>query len=170
MQEVGEKARALIRSYCKWERRRPFTENDEDYSDQKQIFYKHYLSLRRNVESQANATSRDRPVNPTQVSELRDVYVDELVIMAEVSAYYRLASKRVFDMVPMMIENEYIQKFADELAVQLVSKLKLLGNGGAERCEMYLKEDEGAQRRRHDLIRRKQVLEAAAEIIRGIME
>ena len=170
LQTVGDNARALIRSYCKWERRRPVTQNDADYLSVRDVFYKHYLGLRKNNDNQENAGDPDRPMNATQAHGLRDIYEDELLVMAEVSAYHHVASKRVVDMVRMVIENEYIQKFVDELEGQLVNNLRLWGERGEERCRMYLSEDEATQRRRLELIRKKQVLESAADIMRGIVE
>jgi hypothetical protein len=75
----------------------------------------------------------------------------EQIILARVCTYFGLASKRVVEVIPMVVELSFAKGFADRLRQNFLGRLKLHDEGGKERCEEYAREDPDLQRRRDEL-------------------
>ena len=95
-----------------------------------------------------------------------DEYEPELTVISMVWAYFRIASKRIMDIVPMIIEVVFARHFGRELSKVLVLDLDLVGNEGVENCARYTKDADDVDQKRTKLSRDKSTLLAALEILR----
>ncbi|GJE96959.1 Dynamin domain-conaining protein [Phanerochaete sordida] len=95
-----------------------------------------------------------------------DMYEEELEVMAEVRAYFKVAYKRVIDDVPMAIEDKFLTMFSNRLQEFLLSKLGIGGPNSSARCAAYLAEDPVVVAEREELTGKKKRLEAVqAELL-----
>ncbi|KAI0686945.1 P-loop containing nucleoside triphosphate hydrolase protein [Cytidiella melzeri] len=93
-------------------------------------------------------------------------YEDELALMAEVRAYFKVAYKRIIDYVPLAIDHELLYAFADELQKNLISALGLSGVDAVAKCAAYLAEDPNVVAEREELLARKtRLLSVQAELM-----
>ncbi|EKM52205.1 uncharacterized protein PHACADRAFT_198273 [Phanerochaete carnosa HHB-10118-sp] len=67
-----------------------------------------------------------------------DVYEEELEVMAEVRAYFKVAYKRMIDDVPMAVDDKFLAMFSGHLQEFLLSKLGIGGPNSSARCAAYL--------------------------------
>jgi hypothetical protein len=88
-----------------------------------------------------------------------------LDVIAHVAAYFDIASTRTIDNIPQLFESRFASKFVLRLEEDLVTKLNLFGEGGLERCRMYVRDEPDIQERRERLIREKKILEDALATI-----
>lgn len=70
-----------------------------------------------------------------------DEFEQELLICAEVLAYFRIAAKRVIDNVPMAIIVHYVQSVGSKLQDTLLKRLEVYGENAVARCAALLAED-----------------------------
>ncbi|KAF7800197.1 hypothetical protein EIP86_011444 [Pleurotus ostreatoroseus] len=92
-----------------------------------------------------------------------DEYQEEIEVMAEVRAYFKVTYKRIIDFVPLTIDHEFLFALADSLQDRLVEKMGLGTDGSAERCKAYLAEDHHIVATREELMSRKKRLEKVRE-------
>ena len=88
-----------------------------------------------------------------------------LDIMSYTVAYFRVAYKRIIDIVPMCIENLYILKFWKALRDGLEVKLGLYGDKAAENYARFAAEESDSQEKREKLVEMKAKLSEGLEII-----
>ncbi|KAI0696226.1 P-loop containing nucleoside triphosphate hydrolase protein [Cerioporus squamosus] len=92
----------------------------------------------------------------TPVDENQEV----LELMAEVRAYFEIASKRIIDLVMFAIDQHFLYEFSAALHRVLYEKLGLHEPNARERCERYLVEEPNVVARRNELLGRKRQLES----------
>lgn len=105
-------------------------------------------------------------------------YDDELVVMAETSAYFRVAYKvrppsalcarsvltrlqRIIDNIPRVVDHGFVRATAEDLYDALVLGLGLGSDRAGEQAAMYLAEDPQVKAERRYLTQKKERLEAA---------
>ena len=180
LETVAKETRNLISAYCKWEIRRPYTQNNDDFLARRHTYFTSYINSRRpeqtpdtehpaNVAMVGNEAPEQRRVPENMLTpQYIDEHEQEILVIAEVLAYYEVSYKRVIDVIPMLIENEFLHKFSVQLTAQLAKNLELTGDMGLERCEKYVVEDDDMQNLRKTLQNKKDVLEEATKILRGL--
>jgi len=101
-------------------------------------------------------------VGPEDLNKLHgaDEYELELVVMAEVNAYFEIASKRVIDAVPLRIAQRYLHGISSSCLKTLVQKLELGSSTATIKCAQYLMGDPGVARAREEQTARKRRLES----------
>ena len=108
---------------------------------------------------------------------LEDPYEEELIVMAETSAYFRVAYKvrvfrlllqsyshhlqRVIDNIPRVIDHGFMRAVADGLYDALVTGLSLETDKATERASFFLAEDRQVTAERRHLLQKKNRLDAA---------
>ncbi|KIY65284.1 hypothetical protein CYLTODRAFT_357063 [Cylindrobasidium torrendii FP15055 ss-10] len=105
-------------------------------------------------------------LTPESLGKLQptDEYETELRVMAEVRGYFQVAYKRIIDIIPQLIDSNYLQQVAQKLQPFLASKF--IGSGKADECEMYLQQDPGIVARRDKLqAREKRLLEVQSRLM-----
>jgi hypothetical protein len=75
----------------------------------------------------------------------------ERIILARICTYFELASKRVVEVIPMVVELAFAKGFAERLRKDFLPGLKLHDEGGLERREEFAREDPELQKRRDEL-------------------
>ncbi|KIP02346.1 hypothetical protein PHLGIDRAFT_79251, partial [Phlebiopsis gigantea 11061_1 CR5-6] len=92
-------------------------------------------------------------------------YDEELAVMAETSAYFRVAYKRVINNIPRVVDYGFMRATAEDLYDTLVRGLYLGSNKAVEHATAYLSEDAQvkAERKRH--VQKKEQLGAALKEI-----
>ncbi|KAF8833902.1 hypothetical protein BDN67DRAFT_1006232 [Paxillus ammoniavirescens] len=107
----------------------------------------HYLAQAGYSGLTADDLNRLRPYNP-------DDFEDELIVMADVRAYFHVAYKRIIDHIPLKIEHSLHQALAGKLSVTLLQSLIVdttaQGNF-AERMKVLVSEDPAIALRRDHL-------------------
>lgn len=89
-----------------------------------------------------------------------------LPIICRAAAYFPIASRRIIDVIPMCIENEFLLAFGGALNERLATKLGLIGRTDMlDVCTTYAAEDPEVQKRRRRLKDEKKILEQALEIL-----
>jgi hypothetical protein len=66
-----------------------------------------------------------------------DEFHAELTVIAEVLVYYEVASRRVFDVIPMIIEHQFLVGFSNTLWDTLLDELGFNGKNGRDKCRCY---------------------------------
>jgi hypothetical protein len=94
-----------------------------------------------------------------------DEYEVELRVVAEVLAYFKVAHKRMIDVIPMFIENIFIHGFSTELRNAFAENLGLIGEVGLEKCARYALDESSVQGQRDGLIRQLEILVNATRIL-----
>jgi hypothetical protein len=97
-----------------------------------------------------------------------DNFAQELKVVAEVQAYFKVAYKRIIDVVPMTIENLFLEELASELRRSLVEKLGLLGKDGLEKCTNYAADSAEIEEKRSSLSKRLEVLTSSTRILYNV--
>jgi hypothetical protein len=183
---MAERTKNMIRSYCNWESRRPFTHNTEYFQvfRPKILFHLAQTRYKKPAAPPSNTFQlTDPPLAFTNLNEdfivndddgavtgaaLDDQYASELEIAAEIATYYRVAVKRAFDIVPMCIENEFLVSFGVELRNNLENMLGLIGDSGTDTCGRYAVENLDVQEKRAKLVKIKERLNMAIQIVNEI--
>ncbi|KAL5504501.1 hypothetical protein ACEPAH_7162 [Sanghuangporus vaninii] len=103
-----------------------------------------------------------RDVKASDLPKLhRDPFDAALEVMATVSAYYQVASKRFIDAISLAVDYELIRAFANDISKALYESLN---KGDArERCAIYMQEVPKIKKRREELRSRLERLEAAKQ-------
>ncbi|KDQ13938.1 hypothetical protein BOTBODRAFT_55684 [Botryobasidium botryosum FD-172 SS1] len=90
-----------------------------------------------------------------------DEFEEELIVMADVRAYFQVAYRRISDSVPLAIEHQFIREVADGMSNNLLKNLRLSGPDAKAHCARLLDEDQGTVRKRIVLEAKLQRLEQA---------
>ena len=107
-------------------------------------------------------------VNPTNLVKALEEHDNELKLISGAAAYFKIAWKRMFDLVPLCIENQFLVAFAAEIRERLRDDLGLIGDSGFEKCQEYAVEDEALKEMKDSLVTMKDTLVKAVKIVRGI--
>ncbi|KAI0350450.1 hypothetical protein OH77DRAFT_1068510 [Trametes cingulata] len=101
------------------------------------------------------------PATEEDLAKLKpaDEYEEELVVMAEVRAYFQVAYKRIIDYVPRIIDLKLLYTLADRMQGVLIEKLGLGSAKADERCAAYIAEDPHVVASRTELLAKKKKLE-----------
>ncbi|KDQ60443.1 hypothetical protein JAAARDRAFT_125646, partial [Jaapia argillacea MUCL 33604] len=130
--------------------RSPFTQNTHYYDTCREKWLSKYKDAR------ANKTSTSPLLRPP------DEYSREILVMAQVRAYFQVSYKRIIDNIPLMIDLQFVKAVGEDLQPFLVGKLGLGNSSASERCASYLVEDPSVVTKRDELIARKNRLELVA--------
>ncbi|OCH96157.1 hypothetical protein OBBRIDRAFT_719052 [Obba rivulosa] len=101
-------------------------------------------------------------IGPDGLSKLYDTdeYDLEMGVMAEVSAYFHIACKRVIDVVPLRIEQGFLLGVSNLAPKTLIHKLELGSQTAAEKCAQYLARGPDLVKAREEQTARKRRLES----------
>lgn len=102
----------------------------------------------------------------SQPISAEDRELDEVLeVVGEVLAYFKVAYKRFGDLVPMVIDNQFMLRFTELLDDKMISELKILESDD-DTISMLLSEDPMVVRRRAELeAREKRLAEVCKELI-----
>jgi hypothetical protein len=159
------------------ESRRPYTQ-----SERYQRLVTAETNCRRQAEEESSGTPRGQTVEKGDTSSLTnnkrdekepagssspDGYdcSDELRVIARARAYFEIAFERAQDIVPMIIDNEFIVGLSVDLQKNLIKNLELIGNNGQENCARYCVEEPDIKEKRAALTRKLKVLADATELL-----
>ncbi|KAN0060747.1 hypothetical protein ACQY0O_007405 [Thecaphora frezii] len=95
------------------------------------------------------------------------LYQEELELCAEMLAYWKLAFKRICDLVPGLLDVMFAHKVADEALTSLYKDLGIQQRDAMERCLSYLEEDLDVVTKRNELKARRARLQQGLEAIRS---
>jgi len=141
----------------------PFTQNGHYFSSCRDKYLAHFKGRRQNclIEGEfhikavlINLAEAGLPgVKEEDLPRLLppDKYEQELLVMAEVCAYFRVAYKRIIDDLPRIIDLDFLRGFSQNIQEALIDGLGLGGEHSAKRAESYLSEDPNTVLRRKDL-------------------
>lgn len=101
----------------------------------------------------------------TTLAKDDDDFKSELRILANVLTYFDYAWKRTFDVIPMLVEQEFFIAFSNELRDTLTQELGLNGEDGVDKCNKYAAENPEIAIRREDIERRMNILVSATDIL-----
>jgi Dynamin GTPase effector domain len=170
--------------YCGWENSRPFTQND-DYMEYLRARISEYMCRHRYANT--NRVPGPFPVDPNIAPPPAPVGLERLFgeypdgaqfwtseklfefyqgdphrqlldIVTYAAAYFRVACKRVIDLVPMCIENQYLSNFGMALKDNLEIDLGVFSEDSREICARLTVEEPDARKRRADLNRLKSTI------------
>ncbi|KIP02342.1 hypothetical protein PHLGIDRAFT_32230 [Phlebiopsis gigantea 11061_1 CR5-6] len=153
----------------------PFTVNDHYFSACRDNYLAQYKAASKVaadpiVVRQVLASLASLGYNVTQgdLAKLQkeDKYDEEFIVMAETSAYFRVAYKRVIDNIPRVIDHAFLRAIVKELYPTLVTGLALAGDNAAEQAARYLAEDHQVRAERRHLTQKKGRLEEALKELR----
>ncbi|OCB87674.1 hypothetical protein A7U60_g5200 [Sanghuangporus baumii] len=111
-----------------------------------------------------NVTRADLP----RLLTAPDEFNEELIVMADVRAYFFVAYKRIVDNVPLAIEHALNQGLAESMKKTLLQKLNLGGADAAKRLKELMEEDPDIALKREALkneIERLQKIEAEIRLL-----
>jgi len=190
LDDLGRNTRRFISDYCHWEMSRPLTHNNDDLECLKNqiLVYMCQHRYRPNNHQQAGNVNSDqmKPAPPLgltglfaglpregqflSLAEYEKQYREDkdknlLDIMSYTAAYFRVAYKRVIDIVPMSIENLYILRFWKALRDDLEVKIGLVGDKAAENYSRFAVEEPDSQEKRERLVNMKMILWEGQTII-----
>ena len=94
-----------------------------------------------------------------------DEYQAELDVIAHVSAYFDISSKRVIDDIPQIFEAVFARNFGERLAKELTTNLNLIGERGLDNCAKFVRDEPDVEGKRIYLTRLRGILEKARETI-----
>ncbi|KAF8486541.1 P-loop containing nucleoside triphosphate hydrolase protein [Gautieria morchelliformis] len=141
----------------------PFTMNTHYFSSSRDKFLSKYRAAR-NVKpafdtyTASTALSalaalgfQELSVDDLQKLNKADEYEEELSVMAEVSAYCRVAYKRIIDDVPRIVDHGFLQGLAKHIQETLVEEFGIGSERATERAKIYLAEEPSDVARRAEL-------------------
>ncbi|KLO09761.1 hypothetical protein SCHPADRAFT_857550 [Schizopora paradoxa] len=141
----------------------PYTQNDHYFSSCRDNYLAHFKGRRQNclIEGEfhikavlVNLAEAGLPgVKEEDLPRLLgpDKYEQEMIVMAEVCAYFRVAYKRIIDDLPRIIDFDFLCAFSQNIQQALIDGLGLGGEHSAQRAAAYLSEDPNTVIRRKDL-------------------
>lgn len=109
-------------------------------------------------------------LQPSEETTLQNIgcYESELVVISATAAYFYVSFKRVIDIIPMCIENEFLIAFTRELREKLLENLGLTEDDGVERCKKFAVPEPYLRERKEALMKMKETLDKASEIMKEI--
>jgi len=141
----------------------PFTQNDHYLSHCRDRYLAHFKECRQSCPIQGGsivgeilARLADVGLPGIEKEDLPkllgpDKYEEEMIVMAEVCAYFRVAYKRIIDDLPRAIDLDFLRAFNRNAQQALIAGLGIGGEDAARRAESYLSEDPNTSLRRKDL-------------------
>jgi GTPase SAR1 family protein len=162
-----EKTESLLRLFLQFELT-PFTQNLHYFSDKRESYMAHYQEERRKEKTgQIDYLSPHRQdavaevlaalarigFPATTVEDLAklepaDEYKEELVLMADVRAYFSVSYKRIIDYVPLCVDHVFLYELAHIMMNSLGKKLQVTS---IESAQHYLNEEPRIQMEREQL-------------------
>lgn len=130
---------------------RPFTQNAEFLASTAEQLLKSITEYRRS-ESRNSVNALTSP----------NEYRQELNLIAQVLGYVKVAYIRFGDIIPMRVEQNFQYNLVSTIQMELWSKF-LTGEGHEERCKSYLEDAPELVAKRHDLLRKLEILRMAGE-------
>ncbi|KAF8579720.1 hypothetical protein K439DRAFT_370392 [Ramaria rubella] len=172
LEEVGSfhsRTKTMVKTLLTFENS-PYTQNTEDYTafrDKKLSFYKAERNLPKgglyhNAPYQQNALTALRNIGyNVEISDLeklrsRDQFEEELIVAAEVDAFFQVSHKRIIDTIPQAIDHIFLRALARDMDKTLMEKL---GVSDEKKASSLLAEDIAIVSKRRELMARKEKLE-----------
>ncbi|GJE98795.1 dynamin domain-containing protein [Phanerochaete sordida] len=131
----------------------PFTNNDHYFSSYRDEYLAQFKEARNPTteakdpqllqEALGLLVQLGYPASEDALARLHppDEYEQELIVMAETSAYFRVCYKRIIDNIPRVIDHGFLRTIERELQSALISGLSLGTNQAHEHASAYLAED-----------------------------
>jgi len=107
-------------------------------------------------------------INPADLVKLLREYEVEVRLFSDAASYFQIAWKRMFDVVPICIENDFVAAFTVKLQERFREEMGLTDDIGREKCKKYAVEEPFLQERKDSLLKIKKTLEEAVKIVRRI--
>ncbi|KIP03166.1 hypothetical protein PHLGIDRAFT_253634 [Phlebiopsis gigantea 11061_1 CR5-6] len=158
---------------------KPSTLNDGDFAAGREEYLARYRAVRkcplggRHDAAVGDILERLAKIGlhatPADLAKLlpHDAYEEELTLMAETSAYFCVASTRVVDDIPCVIDHGLLDALARDMHGALVAGLALAGPGADARAARYLTEHPQVVAERTRLTQKRARLEAALQALRA---
>ncbi|KIJ25994.1 hypothetical protein M422DRAFT_192801, partial [Sphaerobolus stellatus SS14] len=164
----------------------PFTLNHSQLREYKEAFLAHYKDIRRRSKGQDAIVRRFQdseavlstqfrndltdltellqrfglPCTPTDLQRLlpEDKFDPALDIIATVRAYFEVAFRRFIDLVPLVVDSEFVRFVEGSARTSLIVELDVRST---DRCALWLQDSPEVVARRKELLATKQRLESA---------
>ncbi|KAF8198265.1 P-loop containing nucleoside triphosphate hydrolase protein [Mycena galopus ATCC 62051] len=118
-----------------------FTQNTHQFQTESKAWFTRYNTVRHHWSSyRLGVLPPNTPLVPQALMYQGEEYAEELVLMANVRAYWQIAYQRIIDYVPLLIEHEFNQRLAARLQEMLFENI-LEGPDARARMQDLLKED-----------------------------
>ncbi|KAG8941757.1 hypothetical protein FRC03_003997 [Tulasnella sp. 419] len=139
---------------------RPFTQNNHYFSAYRENYLSKYKGARRRQQQGDSGNDEEREQkmrealakltelgfsasSPEDLEKLSssNSYEEELTVMAEVRAYWQVAYKRIIDVLPLSIDEDFICAIAAKTQEMMVTELGLSDTDATEKVRAYIAED-----------------------------
>jgi hypothetical protein len=154
LEKAAESTRKLLKSYCEMERRRPFTLNVDSWSK---------------IGEESRIKCFGDTVTEEAFGSSKDNYSEERKVASDVLTYFKIASTRTIDVIPLFIEHEFLVKFSAKLQDTLVETLGIIGENGMEKCRRYAIDNPEISEARNDLKAKLEILVDATNILNRML-
>ncbi|KAF7797716.1 hypothetical protein EIP86_008916 [Pleurotus ostreatoroseus] len=150
----------------------PFTLNDHYFANYREEYLKRYKKARQSdngfttPEDIAEALAALAKIGHQGLKEDDlprlfgpDPYEEELIVMAEMSAYFHVVYQRIIDNIPRIIDHDFLFAIGKDLQKSLIDGLSLGTEHATDRAKMYLAEDADVATQRQFLKQKKDRLD-----------
>jgi len=156
----------------------PFTKNDHYFASYRETNLAQYKEKRKEGKSRskpyaseivnealASLTRIDYHVKEADLAKLNgpDPFEQELIVMSEVSSYFRIAYMRIIDNLPRVIDHDFLCALNESILDALNKGLGVGDRDAIARAENFLKEEPDLVASREELTRKKERLEDIVE-------
>ncbi|KAF7361538.1 hypothetical protein MSAN_01187400 [Mycena sanguinolenta] len=118
-----------------------FTQNTHQFQTETKAWFTRYNTVRHHWSFyRLGSLHHDYPLAVHALMAANEEYAEELVLMANVRAYWQIAYQRIIDYVPLLIEHEFNQRLAGHLQEMLFENM-LEGPDANARMQELLTED-----------------------------
>src|SRR5277367_2659894 len=105
---------------------------------------------------------------PVDLVKSLEEHLNELKLISSAVSYFRIAWKRMIDIVPQCIENEFLAAFTLELREKLREELGVTEDSGHEKCKKYAVEEPSLKETKDSLVKMMATLDKAMKIVKRI--
>ncbi|KAJ6510740.1 P-loop containing nucleoside triphosphate hydrolase protein [Mycena sanguinolenta] len=128
-----------------------FTQNTHQFQTETKAWFARYNTVRHHWPSyRLGILPPNVPLTVYALMSQNEPYAEELVLMANVRAYWQIAYQRIIDYVPLLIEHEFMQRLAGRLQEMLFENM-LEGPDASTRMQELLTEDPEISAKRNRL-------------------
>ncbi|KAK7693683.1 hypothetical protein QCA50_003253 [Cerrena zonata] len=152
--------------------RPPFTINDHYYSAKREEYLQEYRNHRvrlgrtlwnNNIHLAVQALAKLglHHITADGLASLTsgNPWAEEMIVMAETSAYFHVSYKRVIDNLPRIIDLDFLRSIQNEIQGALIQGLELDTEHATQKARRYLAEDPDISVKRSELEEKKALLE-----------
>ncbi|KAJ7025176.1 P-loop containing nucleoside triphosphate hydrolase protein [Mycena alexandri] len=130
LEKCHDQALKTLEKLLAFEKLPLFTQNTHQYLTESKAWLARYTSFQTNSWKYLRAEAHTQP----------GAFVEELVLMANVRAYWQIAYQRIIDYVPLAVEHEFSQRLANSLQEMLFADLLQGPDASAKMQELLIEE------------------------------